>query len=230
MPTILERQPRLAVFDCDGTLVDSQASIVAAMHAAFLGEGRAAPEPHAVRRVVGLPLYDAIFRLLPDGDHGACAILTERYKEAFSDLRTRDVVHEPLFPGVEDVLARLDAEGWLLGVATGKSYRGLVNTLKTHGLEGRFVTLQTADRVRGKPHPDMMLQALAETGVEATCSVVIGDTTYDMEMARAAGTFAVGAAWGYHERSELTAAGAHRIADAFPDIPATILSVMGAAS
>lgn len=228
--TILDRPLRLAVFDCDGTLVDSQASIVSAMHAAFGGHGLPVPEAHAVRRVVGLPLYDAVLRLMPAEDHGLCAVLTDRYKEAFSDLRLQDAVHEPMFPGVEEVLAWLEGEGWLLGVATGKSHRGLVNTLKTHGLEGRFVTLQTADRIRGKPHPDMMLQAMAESGVDASCAVMVGDTTYDMEMARSAGTFAVGAAWGYHERHELAAAGAHLIAGTFGELPTAFLELMGASS
>lgn len=230
MLEILERATRLAVFDCDGTLVDSEASIVAAMHAAFGGQGLPIPPAQAVRRVVGLPLFDAILRLMPEPDQGLGEVLTERYKEAFTDLRTQDAVHEPLFAGIVEVLDFLEREGWLLGVATGKSHRGLVNTLKTHGLEGRFVTLQTADRIRGKPHPDMMLQAMAETGAEPSCSVMVGDTTYDMEMARLAGTFAVGVAWGYHETHELAAAGAHHVVRETSDLAAIIVMLMGASS
>jgi len=119
-------------------------------------------------------------------------------------------------------LAELDADGWLLGIATGKSHRGLVATLAGHGLDNRFVTLQTSDRAAGKPSPDMVLQALTETGADAASTVVVGDTTFDMMMARNAGALAVGVTWGYHHADELRASGAHAIVDSFPDVAPTL--------
>lgn len=219
---------RLAVFDCDGTLVDSQDSIVQSMAAAFAAHGHPVPEAAAVRRVVGLPLLEAIARLLPAQEAGVHALVTEAYRDAFRALRQRDAVHEPLFGGIMEVLDVLDRQGWLLGVATGKAHQGLMSTLNTHGLDRRFVTLQTADRGPGKPHPGMMLQAMAETGVDPAQAVMIGDTTYDMEMARAAGAFAVGVAWGYHPADELLASGAHMVVDevaALVDAVETVMEV-----
>lgn len=213
---------RLAVFDCDGTIVDSQRSIVECMQVSFDEAGFNAPDAEAVRRVVGLPLVEAVARLLPDEDRTTHEDLSEGYKEAFRGLRRRDAVHEPLFPGVFDVLDRLEEAGWLLGVATGKAHKGLISTLRTHGLESRFVTMQTADRARGKPHPEMMLRAMEETGVDVGQAVMIGDTTYDIEMARNAGAHAVGVAWGYHDEDELERAGAHVVVTAFGELPGVI--------
>jgi phosphoglycolate phosphatase len=211
--------PRLAVFDCDGTLVDSQHSIVSAMHSAFAANGFEKPEPEAVRRVVGLSLVEAISRFLPDADTSTHDRITESYKEAFLSLRTRGEVREPLFPGTREGLETLDAAGWLLGVATGKGSRGLVITLEHHGLAGFFVTLQTADVARGKPNPDMLFRAMAETGADPGATVMIGDTTFDMQMARNAGTRAIGVAWGYHATRELWEAGAHIVVNDFGALP-----------
>jgi phosphoglycolate phosphatase len=210
---------RLAVFDCDGTLVDSIHSIAEAVEAACTAHGIPVPEPARVRRFVGLPLEEAIARLLPDMPASDVPRVTELYKNAFTRLRVNGRVHEPLFDGALAALDVLEADGWLLGLATGKSRRGLVNTLDRHGLMGRFVTVQTADCGPGKPHPHMLYQAIAETGVEPGATIMIGDTTYDMEMARNAGVAGVGVAWGYHEADELRAAGARRVADTFADLP-----------
>lgn len=199
---------RLAVFDCDGTLVDSQSSILHAMFAACDHHGFSRPEADAVRRVVGLPLEVAIQRLLPQVDAALSAVMSETYKSAFFDLRQAGGVNEPLFAGVGGVLDALDRAGWLMGVATGKSWRGLNSTLSHHGLMDRFVTHQTADRAQGKPHPEMMLNAMRDTGVEARHTVMIGDTTYDVDMASNAGVRTIAVAWGYHDADELMDAGA----------------------
>ncbi|MCR4379032.1 MAG: HAD-IA family hydrolase [Rhodospirillales bacterium] len=199
---------RLAVFDCDGTLVDSQSSILYAMFAACDYHGFARPAEEAVRRVVGLPLEVAIQRLLPHIDAPLSLVMSETYKSAFFDLRQAGGVEEPLFAGIPGVLDALDHAGWLMGVATGKSWRGLSSTLSHHGLMDRFVTHQTADRAQGKPHPEMMLNAMRDTGVEPEYTVMIGDTTYDVEMASNAGVKTIGVAWGYHETDELMDAGA----------------------
>jgi phosphoglycolate phosphatase len=203
---------RLAIFDCDGTLVDSQASICRAMEACFAEAGLAAPCRTRTRRVVGLSLVEAMRAMLPEAEHDAHVALAEGYKRAFQRLRGDGLAEEPLYDGVAALIDALEAEGWLLGIATGKSDRGLKLCLERHGLAGRFVTLQTADRHPSKPHPSMIEAALAQAGAAAETSLMIGDTSFDMAMARAAGVRAIGVAWGYHDPHELTAAGADHVA------------------
>ena len=212
---------KLALFDCDGTLVDSQANICVAMEQAFALHGLAAPARPAIRRIVGLSLVEAMRGLLPDADDAQHVALAEDYKTVFRRLRaTGELDDEPLFDGIIDALAALDAGGWLLGVATGKSDRGLAHVLDIHGITARFVTLQTADRHPSKPHPSMIETAMAEAGAAPHTTVMIGDTSYDMMMGRAAGARALGVAWGYHPPAELRAAGAHAVADDVADLPA----------
>ena len=155
---------RLVVFDCDGTLVDSQHSICAAMGRAFEDMGLAPPDRLAILSVVGLSLPVAMARLLPDAESDLHAALTDRYKLAFQSLRRAEGVQEPFYRGIADLIEALDGAGWLLGVATGKSDRGLRLCLAHHGVLDRFVTLQTADRHPSKPHPSMLLTAMAEAG------------------------------------------------------------------
>ena len=204
---------RLAVFDCDGTLSDGQAAICAAMAEGFAEAGLAAPDPHQVRRIVGLSLPSAIARLAPGETPAAQTRAVAAYKSAFFRARERGLVQEPLFEGIADLLSRLHAAGWTLGVATGKSDRGLTGCLTMHGVFDLFVTLQTADRHPSKPHPSMLETAMAEAGARPNDTVMIGDTVYDIEMARAAECRAIGVAWGYHAPHELLAAGAEAVAE-----------------
>lgn len=207
---------RLAIFDCDGTLVDSQANIIACMAETFARHRLDAPERHAVRRVVGLSLVEAMASLLPDAEADLHDRLAEDYKTAFHGMRASGgLMAEPLYPGVREGLVHLERSGWLLGVATGKSDRGLALTLMHHEIHGRFVTLQTADRHPSKPHPSMLQTAMAETGARPEHTAMIGDTVFDMEMALAARADALGVAWGYHEPDELAAAGARHVAADF---------------
>lgn len=202
---------KLAIFDCDGTLVDGQHMIISSMKMASERCNIPYPGDEPVRRIVGLPLYEAITRVYPDLkeiDHGR---LQKEFIEHFQFLRTLDDQHEPLYDGVREVILELDKMGILLGIATGKSSRGLKKTLHNHGLEGHFVTLNTADDGPGKPDPSMINVALAETGVKKENAVMIGDTTYDMIMAKQAGVRSVGVTWGYHETHELISSGAHHI-------------------
>lgn len=204
---------RLAVFDCDGTLVDSQANILRAMQDSFARLGLPEPDPHAVRRVVGLSLVEAAQALLPDADAELHARLAQDYKHAFQRLRAdRRLDPEPMFAGIADLLEQLAAERWLLAVATGKSDRGLQLCLTHHGILDRFVSLQTADRHPSKPHPAMLLAAIAEAGVGPDRAVIIGDTSFDIGMGRAAGVRAIGVDWGYHDAAELLDAGAEAVA------------------
>lgn len=203
---------RLALFDCDGTLVDSQHNICAAMDRAFEAVKLAPPPRHRTLSVVGLSLPQAMAVLLPEAEADFHVHLAEQYKLVFQAMRGQGVVHEPLFDGVAELVERLDADGWLLGVATGKSDRGLKLCLACHGLTDRFVTLQTADRHPSKPHPSMILQAMADAGAAPETTAMIGDTSFDMEMAVGAGARALGVGWGYHAPEELVQAGAHSVA------------------
>jgi phosphoglycolate phosphatase len=203
---------RLAVFDCDGTISDGQAAVCAAMEAAFASAGLAMPDRHAVRRTVGLSLPYAVREIAPDAAEHERAAVVDAYKEAFRRSRSEGTLVEPLYEGIADLLGRLKANGWLLGVATGKSDRGLASCLAAHGIFDLFVTLQTADRHPSKPDPSMLHAAMVEAGAEAADTVMIGDTAYDMAMARAAGCRALGVAWGYHSPRELIAAGAEAVA------------------
>jgi phosphoglycolate phosphatase len=204
---------RLAVFDCDGTLSDGQAAICAAMAEGFTEAGLTAPDPHHVRRIVGLSLPSAIARLAPGETPEAHGRVVQAYKQAFFRARERGLVQEPLFEGIAGLLARLRGTGWRLGVATGKSDRGLQGCLHMHGIFDLFVTLQTADRHPSKPHPAMLETAMAEAGALPADTVMIGDTVYDIEMAVAARCRAIGVAWGYHDPAELLAAGAEAVAE-----------------
>lgn len=204
--------PRLAVFDCDGTLVDGQAAVCSAMEDAFVRNGLAPPDRHQVRRIVGLSLPQAIRLLLPDASEDLRAEVDRCYRDSYRTARETGVLVEPLFEGIADLLARLAQNGWLLGVATGKSMRGLEHCLATHGLRHHFATLQTADHHPSKPHPAMLEAALLEAGVEAAQAVMIGDTSYDMQMGLAAGVRAIGVDWGYHTAAELLGAGAASVA------------------
>ena len=203
---------RLAVFDCDGTLSDGQAAVCTAMATAFAEAGLPAPDPHEVRRSVGLSLPQAIARLAPEAAPVMQARAVDAYKAAFRAARVNGSLEEPLFEGIASVLDRLHAAGWTLGVATGKSDRGLKSCLVMHGIFDLFVTLQTADRHPSKPHPSMLELAMSEAGAQPADTAMIGDTVYDIEMARAAGCRAIGVAWGYHSPEELLAAGAEAVA------------------
>lgn len=203
---------KLAVFDCDGTMVDGQASICDAMEAAFAETGLPSPDRNAVRRAVGLSLVQAARRLVPEADDTICLAITDAYKRAFRKAREDGKLSQPLYAGIPELLGELRDRGWQLGVATGMSDRGLTHCLASHGLDGHFVTLQTADHHPSKPHPAMLEAALFEAAVQPAEAVMIGDTTFDMEMACASGVRAVGVEWGYHGPGELIAAGADYVA------------------
>lgn len=203
---------RLAVFDCDGTLVDGQAAVCDAMDAAFAAHGLPAPDRHLVRRSVGLSLPQAVRALVPEADEALQQGLDQAYRSAFRAAREAGQLVEPLYAGVRELLDALRDDGWLLAVATGKSDRGLEHCLATHGLSRHFISLQTADRHPSKPHPAMLDAALFEAGALPASAVMIGDTAYDMVMAVNAGVRALGVDWGYHTPAELTEAGAEAVA------------------
>lgn len=206
-------EPRLLLLDVDGTLIDSQHSILTSMAAACAAVGVPAPADAAVRRIIGLSLDRAMEILMPTLADAVRAQVTEAYKDQFAARRSRPDHHEAMFPGVLEALEQWQAAGFLMSLATGKSRRGTESVIAMHGL-GRFLSsIHTADDGPGKPHPAMILAALSETGVDPARAVMIGDTSFDMLMADAAGVAGIGVTWGYHSPAELTAAGARVIVE-----------------
>jgi phosphoglycolate phosphatase len=195
---------KLILFDVDGTLMDSQHMICAAMELAYRGQGLACPPAEAVRAIIGLSLTNAMQQLSAGADHSIEGLVAG-YKDAFSTMRGARAA-------LESLRRRDDV---VLGVATGKSRRGVAAMIETHALDGMFVTIQTADTAPSKPHPGMVLDAMRETGIGPENTVVIGDTVFDMQMAKSAGASALGVAWGYHPVDDLHAAGAHSVIDDF---------------
>lgn len=217
---------RLVVFDVDGTLIDSQRHIQSAMSDAFAALGLAPPPLHRTLSIVGLSLPEAIARLAADVSPATQAALVAAYKDSFSRRRAEEVAQP--YPGALSALERLSArDDLVLGVATGKSRRGLDHVFRAHGIGGHFATRQVADDHPSKPHPAMVLAALAETGIAARDAVMIGDTTFDIQMGRAAGLRTIGVTWGYHAASDLAAAGADRLIGDWDDIDATLGEVFG---
>ncbi|AIQ88822.1 MULTISPECIES: HAD-IA family hydrolase [Methylobacterium] len=198
---------RLVVFDVDGTLVDSQHLIVAAQEVAFAENGLPAPGRREALSVVGLSLPQAFRRLV--GEDGPVAELSESYKQAYNRLRLDPAHEEPLFPGMADLLTRLHDRGdVLIGLATGKSRRGVDRLIAHHGWAEWFATTQSADDAPSKPDPTMLRQAISEAGCAPEATVMVGDTTFDIAMGVAAGATAIGVAWGYHPPDALYGAGA----------------------
>lgn len=204
----------LVIFDCDGTLVDSQHLIVAAMEQAFNAVRQPPPRRDAILGVVGLSLPEAIWRLTSGADEATVNRISDGYKTAFGDLRQDPDHWEPMYDGAHDCVTALAGDDrFVLGIATGKSQRGVARVLERYELQGRFETIQTADDAPSKPHPGMIERALAETGAEKAHTVMIGDTTFDMEMARNAGVAGIGVSWGYHPHEHLHAEVSHGVAD-----------------
>ncbi len=216
----------LVLFDCDGTLVDGQHMIVAAMQRAF--EDRNLPEVASadVRAIIGLSLHEAMAQLLPDADMAFHAVMAEQYKSSFADMRRAgEMQEEPLYEGTIEALKMLDSAGYLLGVATGKSQRGLDRVLSEHEITHMFVTKQTADYHPSKPHPSMAETAMAEAGATPATTIMVGDTSYDMMMGAAAGTHVLGVNWGYHHRGILLESGASHVAESYSLVPALVAKI-----
>ena len=208
---------KLAVFDVDGTLCDSQGHILSAMAAAFGAEGLMVPPRETVLSIVGLSLPVAVARLVPDLDRGVQDRLVAAYKSAYTAARIAELA--PLYDGIPALIDGLAGRGdVILGIATGKSRRGLDHLLAGHGIAGHFLTRQVADDHPSKPHPAMLLAAIAEAGAAPEATVMIGDTTYDMEMGRAAGARTLAVTWGYHGAGALAATGPDRTATRVTEI------------
>ncbi len=203
---------KLIIFDCDGTLVDSQHGIVHSMRQAYETVGIEWPGREATMSIVGLSLIEAMQHMVPDLDRQAHVALADAYKSTFKAARLEQLHEEPLYEGCREVLDRYHAmDNVIMAIATGKSQRGVRAMLEREGLQGYFASIQTADDAPSKPHPAMIHQAISETGATLAKTVMVGDTTFDMTMARNAGVGAIGVSWGYHPTEHLVSSGAHHI-------------------
>jgi len=213
----MSAEMRLLIFDLDGTIVESQDMIVESQRRTFLAHGLTPPDRRTSLSVVGLSLREAFTVLV--GADGPVDSMAESYKSQFQELRADASREAPFFPGAEETIARYGADDrFMLGVATGKSRRGVHHLFSRTGWAPLFATVQTADDHPSKPAPNMILAALAETGVAPESAYMIGDTSFDMAMAKAAGVRAIGVDWGYHERDALAAAGADVIISDFAEL------------
>ncbi|AKR56014.1 hypothetical protein XM25_09420 [Devosia sp. H5989] len=218
---------KLIVFDMDGTLIDTHGLITEQMTLTFTGAGLPAPTVEASRRVIGLSLPVAIGRLAESEDPVLIDTLVNNYRTNYRATLEIAADREPLFPGTREALDRLRAdEQALLGIATGKGLNGVNRILGVHGLSEHFVTLQTPDHNPSKPHPGMLLRAMAETGADPAETIMVGDTTFDIELANAAGVRSVGVTWGYHDRSDLVGAGATILIDRYDELDAALASLL----
>ena len=215
----------LIIFDLDGTLINSEAILLGAQVETFARHGLVHPGREAGLGIVGLTLNVALMRLagLDQPDEA----LTDTYREVFGAMRrqaeTDATLDEPLFPGVAETLALLAARpGLKLGIATGKSRRGAEYIVERHGWQDLFATIQTADDAPSKPHPGMILQAMVETGATPERTAMVGDSSFDIEMAVAAGVAPVAVSWGFQPVAGLVALGAKHVIDSFADLPGVL--------
>jgi len=214
---------KLVIFDCDGTLVDSQHVIVAAMAHAFEACGRPAPDDAATRSIIGLSMMEAMTSLAPDIDTAGAEALIHAFRDGWMEFNSEP---EIMYDGAEEAVRALAARNdVLLAIATGKSQRGVRRLLDEKDLNHCFVSIQTADDAPSKPHPGMIEQALSDTGADARHAVMIGDTVFDIEMAVNAGVHSIGVGWGYHPEHHLSQAGARHIVSHFNELDQVLEAV-----
>lgn len=215
----------LVIFDLDGTLINSEAIILEAQFETFARCGIKHPGREAGLGIVGLTLDIALMRLA--GLERPDDVLTETYRQVFGAMRLQaesdPKLAEPLFPGVAEMLAELSRRpDTALGIATGKSRRGADYIIERHDWGNLFATIQTADDAASKPHPEMILRAMRETGAEPGATLMIGDSNFDMEMAVAAGVAPVAVSWGFQSVAALKAAGAAHVIEDWAALPGLI--------
>ncbi|TYC56316.1 HAD-IA family hydrolase [Rhodobacterales bacterium] len=217
----------LIIFDVDGTLVDSQNTILHGLAVGFEAVGLPMPDRRTALSIVGRSLEEAFADLVGPDHLDKVSVMADAYRSSKISRREQGLEVDPLYPGAKQAIERLHArDEVLLGIATGKALRGVRHLQDTHSLHDTFVTIQTADTSPSKPHPDMVLRAISETGVEPDRTLMIGDTSFDMEMARSAGAHALGVTWGYHDTARLSAGGAERIIDSFEDLDRSVDEIL----
>lgn len=217
---------RLIIFDLDGTLIDSVAMIVEATTAAFAAVGEPIPSEAAIRSVSGITAGVAMGILAPGADAARVAEILRSYRREYAARAGRS--REGLFAGALPVLERLrQRPDTILAVATGKGFEGATALLDAHGITGWFNSIETPTHNRGKPDPQMLESAMHKAGATPAETVMIGDTSHDMEMAVAAGVAAIGVAWGYHPSVDLTAAGADIVLTEITALEGAIDRILG---
>ena len=210
---------RLVLFDADGTIVDSQAVIHESMRLAFARFGYSEPPLEATRSIIGLTLDTAIATMLDRPVDEEILAMTAEYKEIYIGIAGRPDLQCRAFSGVPEIIHQLAGrDDILLGLVTGKSRRGVERLLESHGFANCFAVSRCADDCPSKPHPAMVLECCRDAGVPASRTMVIGDTAFDMEMARSAGAIGIGVAWGYHPAERMLKAGAQAIANDCTDL------------
>lgn len=207
--------PSVVILDCDGTLVDSAGHIASVFNEAIVTLGYAPLPPERIARIIGLSFDDALRHLLPESSADERARIIHVYRAQYA---VNAVGRDPLFAGVREFLDLVRGQGRRLAMATGKSRAGALRIIAEHGLGDYFMAVKTGDLCRPKPHPEMLFQILDEMGVPAERAIMVGDTTFDVEMARAAGVRAIGVGWGAHDAQELADAGAELVVPGLPDL------------
>ena len=221
---------RLAIWDVDGTIVDSRETIHTVMVEAFRQSGLVPPEYDDTRRIVGLSLHEACAQLAPDASADEIERLVTDYRNTWVRARGQPDFHQPLYEGALETLEALRDEGWLIGMATGKTRAGIASLFKLHQLEHFFDTIWCADDGPGKPHPHMVEQAMGALGVAPGASLMIGDAIHDIAMGRAAGVRTLGVSWGFGEAHELEDAGAHEVHHDFGTLRESVLKFLPASA
>ncbi len=213
----------LLLFDCDGTLVDSQHDIVTAMDFAFTNQGLRPPTRSATLAIVGLSVPEALLTLAPTLSSSVREALAQDFRSGAPSQRETGGRDNPLYPGATEIIARYAGrDDVVLGIATGKSRRGVNRLFDQYDWHPHFATVQTADTNRSKPDPEMITAAMADVGAEPARTIMIGDTSFDIAMANAAGVHSIGVGWGYHPPHALTAAGAPIVVQSFADLATAI--------
>ncbi len=206
---------RLIVFDWDGTLMDSEARIVACLQAAIRETGLEPRSEDQLRNIIGLGLREALMTLYPDGSEAEWDALVHHYRHHFLE---RDDTPSMLFEGAEELIRNLYGQGHFLAIATGKGRQGLDKVLEETGLKDCFHATRCADESFSKPHPGMLLDILDRLGVEADDALMVGDTEYDLLMARNAGVPALGVTYGVHDRDRLLRCQPLDLVDSLPAV------------
>lgn len=224
----MEPSLKFVLFDCEGTLADTYYMNIAILEETFARFQRPCPDRALLRSVMMLP-FSVMFEKLGFKGYELGDICTIA-RQVTEDLRYSHRIAQPAYDGIPEMLARLEEAGYLMGIATGRSRRSLEHWLQQQKLENYFVTLQTPDTCRSKPHPEMTFAAMDMVGAEPENTVVIGDTSYDILMAKDARAPSIGVTWGLDSAANLTQSGAHEIAHKAEELPRLIEKLIGKAA
>ena len=210
---------RLAAFDLDGTLLNSISSIVIGVRSCWASLGFPEVSDEQIRNIIGLPWEESVQMLIPGAGAREVEMIHEYHAEIARGDRSPPVrPPEEIFVGAVQMLDRFEADGYKLAIVTSRSNRRFYTMLERAGISGRFATVKTADLGPGKPSPFLLNQAMEDVGAIPESTVMIGDTTYDIQTGRNAGSGTIGVTWGVHSNSKLMEAGAHFVVDRFDEL------------